>query len=155
MAEQPPLILAVEVEYPLQAVIEEALIEAGFATDILSSAEEALTLFTSGLESYRALVADVNLMGSLSGWDLARRIREREPTFPVIYMTGAASDERACRASQTAFCCRSHLHRPSSSPLCRNSSTRTVPPHDETRSLVCQESRGSTAETLYRRAPEE
>ncbi|MET4043970.1 response regulator [Bradyrhizobium sp. RT6a] len=95
MAEQPPLILVVEDEYALQAVVEEALIEGGFATDILSSAEEALTLFKSGVKAYRALVADVNLMGSLSGWDLARRIREGEPTFPVIYMTGAASDEWA------------------------------------------------------------
>lgn len=36
------------------------------------------------MKEYRALVADVNLMGSLSGWDLARQVREREPTFPVI-----------------------------------------------------------------------
>ncbi|TYO61908.1 response regulator [Bradyrhizobium hipponense] len=69
--------------------------EAGFATDILSSAEEGLTLFKSGVKEYRALVADANLMGSLSGWDLARQVREREPTFPVIYMTGAAADDWA------------------------------------------------------------
>lgn len=93
MAEQPPLILVVEDEYPLQAVVEEALIEGGFATDILSSAEEALTLFKSGLKEYRALVADVNLKGRLSGWELARQIREREPTSPVVYMTGASSDQ--------------------------------------------------------------
>jgi DNA-binding response OmpR family regulator len=95
MAEQQPLILVVEDEYPLQAVVEEALIEAGFTTDILSSAEEALTLFKSGVKEYRALVADVNLRGSLSGWDLARQVREREPTFSVVYMTGAAADDWA------------------------------------------------------------
>src|SRR3954447_6907944 len=88
-----PLILVVEDEYPLQGMIEDALIEAGFATDILSSAEEALTLFKSGLKEYRALVADVNLKGRLSGWELARQIREREPTSPVVYMTGASSDQ--------------------------------------------------------------
>jgi CheY-like chemotaxis protein len=55
----------------------------------------ALTLFKSGMKEYRALVADVNLMGSLSGWDLARQVREREPTFPVIYMPGAAADDWA------------------------------------------------------------
>ncbi|MET4024380.1 response regulator [Bradyrhizobium sp. S3.2.12] len=92
MAERPPLILVVEDEYPLQAVVEEALIEGGFGADILSSAEEALTLFKSEMKEYRALVADVNLKGRLSGWDLARQIREREPTFPVVYMTGAALD---------------------------------------------------------------
>jgi DNA-binding response OmpR family regulator len=88
-----PLILVVEDEYPLQAVVEEALLEAGFATDILSSAEEALTLFRSGMKEYRALVADVNLKGTLSGWELARQLRKREPTFPVVYMTGAAAND--------------------------------------------------------------
>ncbi|MCK1411368.1 response regulator [Bradyrhizobium sp. 76] len=88
-----PLILVVEDEYPLQAVVEEALLEAGFATDILSSAEEALTLFRSGMKEYRALVADVNLKGRLSGWDLARQVREREPTLPVVYMTGGVADD--------------------------------------------------------------
>ena len=40
-----PLILVVEDEYPLQGVVEEALIDGGFETAILSSGEEALTLF--------------------------------------------------------------------------------------------------------------
>jgi DNA-binding response OmpR family regulator len=92
-----PLILVVEDEYPLQAVVEEALLAAGFATDILSSAEEALTLFRSGMKEYRALVADVNLKGRLSGWDLARQVREREPTLPVVYMTGGAADDWGSR----------------------------------------------------------
>src|SRR3954462_11070824 len=95
MTAPPPLILVVEDEYPLQAVVEEALIESGFATDILSSAEEALTLFKSGMKEYRALVADVNLKGGLSGWELARQVREREPTFPVVYMTRVGVDKWA------------------------------------------------------------
>jgi len=40
-----PLILVVEDDYPLQGVVEDALTDGGFASDILSSAEEALTLF--------------------------------------------------------------------------------------------------------------
>ena len=90
-----PLILVVEDEYLLQGIVEEALIEAGFEIDILSSAEEALTLFKSGTKNYKALVADVTLKGRLSGWDVARQIRERDPTFPIVYMTGAAVDQWA------------------------------------------------------------
>ncbi|WP_346770922.1 response regulator [Bradyrhizobium sp. CW11] len=61
---------------------------------MLSSAEEALTLFRSGMKEYRAVVADVNLLkGTLSGWELARQLRQREPTFPVVYMTGAAAND--------------------------------------------------------------
>lgn len=92
---EPPLILVVEDEYLLQGFIEEALIEAGFAPDILSSAEEALTLFRGGLKTYVALVTDVNLKGRLDGWQVAREVREKEPSFPVVYMTGAAADRWA------------------------------------------------------------
>ena len=90
-----PLILVIEDEYPLQGVVEEALTEGGFATDVLSSAEEALTLFRSGTKDYKALVTDVNLKGRLSGWEVARLVREKEAAFPVIYMTGAAADQWA------------------------------------------------------------
>jgi DNA-binding response OmpR family regulator len=86
-------ILVVEDEYPLQGIVEDILIDGGFGADILSSAEEALTLFGSGTRSYKALVADVNLKGRLNGWEIARRIREIDPAFPIIYMTGAAADQ--------------------------------------------------------------
>jgi DNA-binding response OmpR family regulator len=86
-----PLILVLEDEYPLQGIVEEALTEGGFEADILS--EEALTLFKGGSKNYKALVTDVTLRGRLTGWDVARQIRERDPAFPVVYMTGAAADD--------------------------------------------------------------
>jgi DNA-binding response OmpR family regulator len=90
-----PLILIVEDEYPLQGVVEEALADGGFASDILSSGEEALTLFKGGTKNYRALVTDVSLKGRMNGWEVARQIREIDPAFPIIYMTGAARDRWA------------------------------------------------------------
>jgi DNA-binding response OmpR family regulator len=90
-----PVILVIEDEYVLQGVVEDALTEGGFETDILSSGEEALTLFKGRIKNYRALVTDVNLKGHLSGWDVARQIREHDPTFPIIYMTGAAAGQWA------------------------------------------------------------
>jgi DNA-binding response OmpR family regulator len=90
-----PLILVIEDEYPLQGLIEDALSEGGFAFDIVSSAEEALSLFRGGAKKYKALVTDVNLKGRLNGWDIARQIRKKEPAFPVVYMTGAAADQWA------------------------------------------------------------
>ncbi len=90
-----PVILVIEDEYPVQGMVEEWLTEGGFGADILSSGEEALTLFKSGLKNYKALVTDVSLKGRLSGWDIARRIREIDPAFPTVYMTGAAGSEWA------------------------------------------------------------
>lgn len=95
--EDAPVILIVEDEYELQGIVEDALTEAGFVVDILSSAEEALTLFRGGVKSYRALITDVNLMGTLTGWELARQVREKEPTFPIIYMTGGNAHQWPAR----------------------------------------------------------
>jgi hypothetical protein len=55
----------------LQGLIEDALRDGGFETAILSSGEEALTLFRGRVADYRALVTDVNFKGSLSGWEVA------------------------------------------------------------------------------------
>jgi len=93
--EELPVILVVEDEYPLQGVVEEALIDGGFEADILSSGEEALTLFKGRTKNYKALVTDVNLKGRMSGWQVARQVREIDPGCPVVYMTGAAADEWA------------------------------------------------------------
>jgi hypothetical protein len=41
--------------YPLQGLVEEALREGGFETAILSSGEEALTLFRGRVAPYGAL----------------------------------------------------------------------------------------------------
>jgi DNA-binding response OmpR family regulator len=90
-----PAILVIEDEYPIQGIVEDVLIEGGFATDILSSGEEALTLFRGG--NYRALVTDVALKGRLSGWEVAAKIRETDPGFPIIYMSGAHAEEWASK----------------------------------------------------------
>jgi DNA-binding response OmpR family regulator len=52
-------------------------------------------LFKGGSKNYKALVTDVSLKGRLSGWEVARQIREKDPAFPVVYLTGAAADEWA------------------------------------------------------------
>jgi CheY-like chemotaxis protein len=91
-----PLILVIEDEYLVQSEMEAALTGGGFAVEVVFSGEEALTLFMSGSNAYRALVTDVNLGRSrLSGWEVAKRFRQKEPTLPVIYLTAAAADDWA------------------------------------------------------------
>jgi DNA-binding response OmpR family regulator len=80
-----PLILVVEDEYLLQADIERALTDGGFATELFFLGEEALSRFVDRSKDYHALVTDVRLRGRVNGWEVARRIREKEPAFPVIY----------------------------------------------------------------------
>ena len=87
------VILVVEDDQEVQTVVENALIEGGFEPAIASSGEEAVTLLTGDKSSYRALVADVRLRGRMDGWEVARRAREIDPDFPIIYMTGGAIDQ--------------------------------------------------------------
>jgi len=37
-------------------------------------------------------VTDVSLAGSFSGWDVARRIRRKDPSFPIVYVTAHDQD---------------------------------------------------------------
>ena len=86
-----PVVLVVEDEELLQNFVEETLSDGGFEPVITASGEEAVTLIKGHNSRYRALVTDINLEGKMDGWEVARRAREVEPKFPVVYMSGAAA----------------------------------------------------------------
>ena len=90
-----PIVLIVEDDALVQSIVEDALTEGGFGTAIAQSGEEAVTLLRGKVANYRALVTDINLTGSMSGWEVAKQAREIDPTFPVVYMTGAAANDWA------------------------------------------------------------
>jgi CheY-like chemotaxis protein len=89
------VILVVEDDHATQSVVEEALTDGGFEPAIAASGEEAVTLLKGGLTKYRALVTDINLRGTMGGWEVAKVAREIDPEFPIIYMTGASADQYA------------------------------------------------------------
>jgi DNA-binding response OmpR family regulator len=89
------VILVVEDDHAIQGVVEEALTDGGFEPAIAASGEEAVTLLKGGLTKYRALVTDINLRGTMGGWEVAKVAREIDPEFPIIYMTGASADQYA------------------------------------------------------------
>jgi DNA-binding NtrC family response regulator len=82
--DEPLTILIAEDDYLVQEMLEDTLSEGGFLAEILSSAEEAATLLKGEVASFRALVTDESLRGTMSGWDLARVARERDPAFPIV-----------------------------------------------------------------------
>jgi DNA-binding response OmpR family regulator len=98
-----PVVLVIEDDEQIQRLAEDALIEGGFETAIAASGEEAVTLLKSSSlikerpVTYRALVTDINLKGGMNGWEVAKRAREIDPVFPVIYMTGAAAEQWGSR----------------------------------------------------------
>lgn len=86
-------VLVVEDEALICSFIEDALLGGGFEACSVHSGEAAMSTFRDGREGCRALVTDVNLGDGISGWELARQIREITPDFPVLYMTSASAPD--------------------------------------------------------------
>jgi DNA-binding response OmpR family regulator len=93
----PITILVVEDDHLVQATIEESLAEGGFETASTASGEEAIALLQENKSQYRAIVTDINLIGRLDGWELARAAREMDSSMPVIYMTGTHGEDWASK----------------------------------------------------------
>jgi DNA-binding response OmpR family regulator len=89
------VVLVVEDDPQIQAVMEDALSEGGFEPAIVPSGEEAVTLLQGGQTRYRALVIDIGLRGRMDGWEVAKQAREIDDALPVIYITAAHADRWA------------------------------------------------------------
>lgn len=87
------MVLVVEDDQMIQAIVEEALTEGGFEASIAGTGEEAITLLQDDKDKYRAVITDVNLRGKFDGWEVAKQARQIKPDLPVIYMTAAAADQ--------------------------------------------------------------
>jgi DNA-binding response OmpR family regulator len=90
-----PIILVVEDEEPLQEIVQEALKEGGFDQKTVASGKEAMQVVDRSLGNYSALVTDINLEGPMTGWEIARLVRQIDPAFPIVYMTGGSADDWA------------------------------------------------------------
>ena len=92
-----PIILVVEDDYLIQSVVEEALGDGGFEVAITASGEEAVALLKGHRGKYRALVTDINLKGTMDGFEVAQHAREIDPDFPIVYASGAAASDWASK----------------------------------------------------------
>jgi CheY-like chemotaxis protein len=87
------LLLLVEDDDAVLPIIEDALREGGFELEIANNGGEALAILEAQKDKLRGLVTDINIGPGPDGWEVARRGRELIPTLPVVYMSGAASQE--------------------------------------------------------------
>lgn len=63
----------------------------GYSVDTASSAGEALARAETTPPD--VVIADVQLDGRRTGIDVARRLRERRPSLPIVVLTGLPLDE--------------------------------------------------------------
>ena len=83
--------LLVDDEELVRISTADMLTDLGYAVVEASSGEEALALFEQGLEP-DLLVTD-HLMPGMTGAELAREVRSRQPKLPVLLVSGYAEAE--------------------------------------------------------------
>ena len=89
-----PFVLVTEDDELIQGILVDALTEAGFEAIVASSGENAVELLDASHSKYRALVTDINLgRGKMDGWEVARRAREIDQAFPVVYVSGDSAED--------------------------------------------------------------
>ena len=80
-----PRILVVDDEECIREVLSDILNREGYEVILAENGSEALKLFDT--QSFKAVFTDVGMPG-MSGWELARAIRERSDDIPLAVITG-------------------------------------------------------------------
>ncbi len=83
----PSKILLVEDEELIRLLLTEALTDEGFAVISAADGAQARDVINSS-EHFDLLFTDIQLPGDLDGLDIARLMRDRFPSVPIIFTTG-------------------------------------------------------------------
>jgi len=95
------VILLVEDDALVRVQIADALRDAGWNVLEAGSGERAVVLLQSG-QQIDVVFTDIQLAGSLSGWDVAEQGRTAQAAMPVIYTSGNSVD-RSRRVHDSLF----------------------------------------------------
>jgi two-component system cell cycle sensor histidine kinase/response regulator CckA len=79
-------VLIVDDEEPLRRFVDRVLTQAGYTTATASDGPEAIEA-AAKLGSFDLLVTDL-MMPQMTGDELARRLRQSQPSLKVLYLTG-------------------------------------------------------------------
>jgi PAS domain S-box-containing protein len=90
-------ILLVDNEAQVMTILGEMLGEAGHHVVPVGSGAEALRVFVPG--GFDLVLTNIGMAG-MSGWELAERVRARDPRVPIVFITGwgmQEQDQARCR----------------------------------------------------------
>ena len=91
------VVLVVEDQSFVRLDITSYLEDAGYAVIETGSGEAAVALCNAGT-AIDIIITDINLGGSISGWDVAKCFRTVLPNMPVLYTSGETIDRSRCVA---------------------------------------------------------
>jgi CheY-like chemotaxis protein len=90
----PPRIMVVDDERDILAILKSGLeARGGFAVDTFSSGEAALRAFLSHAPDYYDIVLTDIRMPKMNGFELYRRIREKNTSIPIAFITAFEINE--------------------------------------------------------------
>ena len=84
-----PTILIVDDEEFLLQYVRLILVRAGYSVLTAQNGAEAWDLIVDCQHEIRLVLTDIVMPGSFDGFELAERVRKRQPSLPVLLMTGA------------------------------------------------------------------
>lgn len=83
-----PHVLIVDDEPEILEIIQDALEARGLRVKAAQTDREALELLEKEARDTAVLVTDINLGAGVTGFDIARKARELNPSLTVVYITG-------------------------------------------------------------------
>jgi CheY-like chemotaxis protein len=90
------IVLVVEDEFFVRYDIATCLREAGYFVVESRSGEDAIARYSRSAPLIDIVLTDINLGGSMSGWDVAERFRMEQPDIPLLYMSRENIDAQQC-----------------------------------------------------------
>ena len=88
-----PTVLIVDDEEFLLEYVRIVLLRAGFTVLTARTGEEAWQLILNSQNEIRLVLTDIVMPSSFDGFELADRVRRRQPDLPVLFMTGAPLED--------------------------------------------------------------
>ncbi|MCI0538251.1 MAG: response regulator [Verrucomicrobiales bacterium] len=92
-------ILLVDDEEMVRMVVRAVLGYRGYAIVEVTNGEEALQKLTDKPARFDLVLLDLN-MPKMDGWETLRRLRQIQPTVPVIVLSGDSTEELAARITE-------------------------------------------------------
>lgn len=89
------ILLLVDDEKLIRLSLKPVLTAAGYTVITAANGGEAIAQLDKSVQNFSGLITDIDLGDGESGWDVARHARELNPSFPIVYMTGAGADDWA------------------------------------------------------------
>ena len=90
------VVLLVEDEFFIRYDIATCLREAGYVVVESGSGEDAVAVCSKSAGTIDMVFTDINLGGSVSGWDVAECFRNERPNIPLLYMSGESMITAPC-----------------------------------------------------------